>query len=42
MQDFRNLNVWKRAHELALLTYRITADFPRDEVFGLRRCGKPR
>lgn len=36
MQDFRNLNVWKRAHELALLTYRITANFPKDEVFGLR------
>lgn len=49
MQDFRNLLVWKRAHELALLTYRITADFPKDEVFGLRHsmrkaatgCGKP-
>ncbi len=36
MQDFRNLKVWQRAHELALLTYRITADFPKDEVFGLR------
>ena len=36
MQDFRNLKVWQRAHELALLTYRLTADFPKDEVFGLR------
>ena len=36
MQDFRNLKVWQRAHELALLVYRITADFPKDEVFGLR------
>ena len=36
MQDFRNLQVWQRAHALALLTYRITADFPKDEVFGLR------
>src|SRR5688500_4932520 len=36
MQDFRNLKVWQRAHELALLTYRVTIDFPRDEVFGLR------
>ena len=36
MQDFRNLNVWKRAHELALFVYRISADFPKDEVFGLR------
>ena len=36
MQDFRKLLVWQKAHELALLTYRLTADFPRDEVFGLR------
>ena len=37
MQDFRRLQVWQRAHQLALLTYRITKDFPRDEVFGLRQ-----
>ena len=36
MQDFRNLLVWQKAHRLALETYRITNDFPRDEVFGLR------
>src|SRR5947207_11225707 len=36
MQDFRNLQVWQRAHQLALMTYRITNEFPRDEVFGLR------
>lgn len=36
MQDFRNLQVWQKAHELALMTYRLTADFPREEVFGLR------
>lgn len=36
MQDFRNLIVWQKAHQLALHTYRITNDFPRDEVFGLR------
>lgn len=36
MQDFRNLLVWQKAHELALEMYRITNDFPRDEVFGLR------
>lgn len=36
MQDFRNLKVWQRAHLLALWTYRITADFPREETFGLR------
>lgn len=36
MQDFRNLKVWQKAHDLALLTYRLTADFPREETFGLR------
>lgn len=36
MQDFKSLLVWQKAHQLALLTYRLTADFPRDEVFGLR------
>lgn len=36
MQDFKNLKVWQKAHELALFTYNITADFPREELFGLR------
>ena len=36
MQDFKNLLVWQKAHELALLTYRLTINFPRDEMFGLR------
>ncbi len=35
MQDFRNLNVWQKAHELALGTYRSTAAFPREEMYGL-------
>ena len=36
MQDFRKLVVWQKAHQVALLTYQLTADFPRDELFGLR------
>ena len=36
MQDFKNLLVWQKAHELALYTYRVTADFPKEELFGLR------
>jgi four helix bundle protein len=35
MQDFRNLEVWKRAHQLTLEAYRITEGFPRSELFGL-------
>lgn len=36
MQDFRNLHVWQKAHELTLLVYRLTQNFPKDEMFGLR------
>ncbi len=36
MQDFRNLKVWQKAHELTLVIYKLTTDFPRDELFGLR------
>lgn len=36
MQDFRNLKVWQRAHEFALSAYKLTAEFPREETFGLR------
>lgn len=32
---YKRLNVWREAHELALLVYKITKTFPRDELFGL-------
>jgi four helix bundle protein len=35
MRDFHDLNVWQRAHEVTLEVYRATADFPREEQFGL-------
>jgi four helix bundle protein len=35
MQDFRNLEVWRKAHRLALDVYRLTESFPRSEMFGL-------
>src|SRR5271163_1861060 len=35
MQDFRNLEVWSKAHKVALEAYRLTEDFPRSEMFGL-------
>lgn len=35
MQEFRKLVVWKKAHELALLCYRSTSTFPREELYGL-------
>ncbi len=35
MGDFKELRVWNRAHALTLSLYRVTAGFPRDELFGL-------
>jgi four helix bundle protein len=35
MQDFRNLDVWKKSHELTLSVYRASKSFPDDERFGL-------
>jgi four helix bundle protein len=36
MKDFRDLKVWTEAHWLTLEIYRTTANFPRDEIYGLR------
>jgi four helix bundle protein len=36
MQDFRNLKVWEKGHQLTLGVYRSTAGFPKDELYGLR------
>ena len=35
MVDFRQYHVWQKAHELTLLTYRVSKEFPADERFGL-------
>src|SRR3974390_3274831 len=35
VKDFRRLTVWERAHALTLEVYRITATFPREELFGI-------
>ena len=42
MKDFRNLQVWRKAHDLTLSLYHATRRFPREEMYGLtsqiRRC----
>ncbi|MEK7246946.1 MAG: four helix bundle protein [Chloroflexota bacterium] len=42
MRDFRDLDVWKKSHALALEAYTITRPFPKEELYGLvsqiRRC----
>jgi hypothetical protein len=35
MQDFNNLKVWKKAHQLTLTVYQETGSFPKEEVYGL-------
>jgi len=34
-QSFRDLLVWQRSMQLAAAIYRLTRDFPREEMFGL-------
>ncbi len=34
-RNFQDLLVWQKAHELVLDIYRITAGFPKHEMFGL-------
>jgi 23S rRNA-intervening sequence protein len=36
VKDFNELKVWQKAHELTLAIYRVTVDFPRAELYGLR------
>jgi four helix bundle protein len=42
MKDFRRLTMWEKAHAVTLATYRMTANFPREELYGIssqmRRC----
>jgi four helix bundle protein len=42
MKDFRRLKVWEKVHVLTLDIYKVTARFPREEMYGLtsqmRRC----
>ncbi len=35
MQDFRKLLVWRKSHDVVLEVYRLSRDFPREELFGL-------
>jgi four helix bundle protein len=34
-QSFRDLIVWQRAMQLTVAIYRLSSDFPREEVYGL-------
>lgn len=35
MQDFKKLKVWEKGHQLTLGVYKLTARFPKEELYGL-------
>lgn len=35
MKDFHNLKIWEKAHQLTLSIYRVTREFPKDELYSL-------
>ncbi len=35
MMPYQRLNAWRRCHQLALVTYRVTQSFPKCELYGL-------
>lgn len=35
IKTFADLNSWKEAHKLVLLTYKLTKKFPKNELFAL-------
>lgn len=35
IESFTDLNAWKEAHKLALMVYKMTKDFPKEELFAL-------
>jgi len=35
MNNFESLDAWKRAHELVLSIYKLTANFPKEEQYRL-------
>jgi four helix bundle protein len=35
IRDFRDLIVWQKGHELAMMIYKVTKTFPQEERYGL-------
>jgi four helix bundle protein len=35
IRDFTDLRAWQQSHRLVLETYRLTKQFPKEEVFGI-------
>lgn len=43
IESFTDLDVWKHAHELVILIYKVTKTYPKEEMYSLvdqmKRCG---
>jgi four helix bundle protein len=35
MRNYRDLQVWTKAHDLTVELYRLSREFPREEIYGL-------
>ena len=35
MQDFKKLKVWEKSHAMVLQVYKVTKQYPKEELFGL-------
>jgi four helix bundle protein len=35
MRNYRDLQVWNKAHNLTLELYRLSREFPREEIYGV-------
>ena len=35
MRDYHKIDVWKRSHQLTVAIYRVTENYPKEEIFGL-------
>lgn len=35
INDFYDLNAWKEAHELVLMTYKLLSKYPKEEKYGI-------
>ncbi len=42
MEDFKDLVVWTKAHQLTLAVYRRTGAFPKEEMYGSDEPGASR
>ena len=35
MRDFKKYDIWQLSHSFTLEVYKITSDFPKEELYGL-------